>query len=140
MNHGGPGHHLLIDASITMAGRNTILRDCARIPGHAARTKEAQKFSKDRRTTSPVVSRGHRLVPFVLEDGGRFGEHALALLYELAKDGVHKERLKAPPHWPVVSSAQVIAHWTHKWWAQISGWFHYTLAVSLLETTQQALL
>ena len=40
-------------------------------------------------TPTPMSARlaGHTLVPFVMEDGGRFGDHAIALLWNLALRG-----------------------------------------------------
>ena len=46
------------------------------------------KLDEDFRSASPVSQchgGRHRLVPFVLEEGGRFGDHALALLSEIAE-------------------------------------------------------
>ena len=97
-------------------GRNGCIEKCARIPGHAARLREKEKFDDDKKSGDPVVSRGHRLVPFVVEDGGRLGQHALALLRELAERGVGRansghQRLGG-------CSAQ------HRWWATAldDGW------------------
>ena len=72
-------------------GRNGCIEKCARIPGHAARLREKEKFDDDKKSGDPVVSRGHRLVPFkgdynCSRGWGQtsLGQHALALLRELA--------------------------------------------------------
>ena len=50
------------------------------IPGFAAKAVEDAKLDEDFRSSSPVSQchhgGRHRLVPFVLEEGGRFGDHA----------------------------------------------------------------
>ena len=77
----GPGQHLLIDVSITGVYRDAVLDDVSRIPGFAAKAREDAKLDEDFRSASPVSQchgGRHRLVPFVLEEGGRFGDHALA--------------------------------------------------------------
>ena len=90
LNFLGPGQHLLIDVSITGVYRDPVLDDVSRIPGFAAKAREDAKLDEDFRSASPVsqVHGGrHRLVPFVLEEGGRFGDHALAILLEIAELG-----------------------------------------------------
>ena len=51
--------------------------------------------------SAKCMDRGrHRLVPFiVLEEGGRFGDHALALLSEIAEFGAQTRKLKVPESW-----------------------------------------
>ena len=95
-------------------GRNGCIDKCARIPGHAARLiREKEKFDDDKHSGGdPVVSRGHRLVPFVVEDGGRLGQHALALLRELAERKMGEGKLRTPETWGLHRcSAQ------RRWWA-----------------------
>ena len=79
LNFLGPGQHLLIDVPITGVYRDAVLDDVSRVPGFAAKAREDAKLDEDFRFASPVsqVHGGrHRLVPFVLEEGGRFGDHA----------------------------------------------------------------
>jgi len=126
LHHRGPGQHLLIDVSITTTSRAAIL-DYAHIPGFAARAQERAKFSK----YAPLLQEGcylhrHRFVPFVLEDGGRLGEHARALLVELALHAAHtghclEDRTgRKRPSWLV-----------SKWMEQISTTFHRTSATQI---------
>lgn len=49
--------------------------------------------------SSHPVARWHRFVQCILEDGGRLGEHVLALLKELAERGVASGHLKQPGAW-----------------------------------------
>ena len=42
-------------------------------------------------------STGHRLVPFAVEESGRFGDHSLRLLREIATRGVDNEWLSPSP-------------------------------------------
>ena len=67
--------------SITGLYRDAVLDDVSHVPGFAAKAREDAKLDEDFRSASPVsqVHGGrHRLVPFVLEEGGRFGDHALS--------------------------------------------------------------
>ena len=77
--------------------------DVSRVPGFAAKAREDAKLDEDFRSASPVsqVHGGrHRLVPFVLEEGGRFGDHALAILLEIAELGAQTGKLnKVPESW-----------------------------------------
>ena len=81
----GRNKHLLIDVGVSSATTNTALSSSQwKKPGACARAYEGTK-------TSAVL--GHRItlrgtwdyVPFVLEDGGRPGVHAAALLAEMDK-------------------------------------------------------
>ena len=88
LNFLGPGQHLLIDV--------------CRIPGFAAKAVEYAKLDEDFRSSSPVSQchdgGRHRLVPFVLEEGGRFGDHALvAILSEIADIGAETGKLDQGP-------------------------------------------
>jgi len=82
------GRHLVIDAVLTTVYRNTVvLEKVATVPGYAAKQAEDKKFLADRTSTQPIsgIHGGpHILVPFALEDGGRLGAHAHALLRALA--------------------------------------------------------
>lgn len=106
-----PGQHLLVDVSGTTVGRNGCIREvcqdprpCSTPPGEA----EKEKFDDDKKSGDPVDSRGHRLVPFVVEDGGRLGQHALALLRELAERGVREGKLRTPEIWGLQRPAQIV--------------------------------
>ena len=101
LGYAGPGRHLLIDGSIVGVFTNTSARDSARTPGYAAANKEQEKLAADASSPTPVSTR-HRLVPAVMEEGGRLGAHFQALLRELAERGVRLGTLQAPPSWPDV--------------------------------------
>ena len=121
----GPGQHLLIDVSITGVYRDAVLDDVSRIPGFAAKAREDAKLDENFRSASPVSQchgGRHRLVPFVLEEGGRFGDHALALLSEIAELGARAGKLKAPESWASSSPNAASAYWVRKWKQEVSGW------------------
>ena len=88
---------------ITGVYRDAVLDDVSRVPGFiAAKAREDAKLDEDFRSASPVsqVHGGrHRLVPFVLEEVGRFGDHALAILLEIAELGAQTGKLKVPESW-----------------------------------------
>ena len=92
------GRHLVIDAVMTTVYRNTVREKVATVPGFAAKQAEDRKFLADKTSTQPisVVHGGpHILVPFTIEDGGRLGAHAQALLRSLATMALGKGR--TPP-------------------------------------------
>ena len=127
----GSGRHLVVDGSIVAVFTNSTARASAETPGHAAACKEAEKLSADASSPSPVMPR-HRLVPAVMEEGGRLGAHFLALLRELAERGVSLGSLLAPPSWPAVPPAAVVAYWVRLWTQRLSTWLHDTLSCRLL--------
>ena len=89
------GRHLVIDVVVTTVYRNTILRHATSIPGYAAKQAEDRKFLADQASTQPIAAihgGPHILVPFPIEDGGRLGAHALALLRALATLAMDKGR------------------------------------------------
>ena len=62
---------------------NTIFTNASTIPGYAATQVEDREFLADRASSRPIVGihgGPHFFVPFALEDGGRIGARALALL------------------------------------------------------------
>ena len=142
----GPGQHLLIDVSITgVYYRDAVLDDVSRIPGFAAnKAREDAKLDEDFRSASPVSQchgGRHRLVvvPFVLEEGGRVGDHALALLSEIAELGAQAGKLnKAPESWASSSPNAASAYWVRKWKQEVSGWLQVTMSDTLLRQTSRA--
>eukprot|EP00873_Tetraselmis_striata_P036234 jgi/Tetstr1/456498/TSEL_043221.t1 len=98
LDYMGPGVHLVLDAAVTGVFRNSIAAQVAVQPGYAARLREQTKFRVDACSSQPVARR-HRFVPCVVEEGGRLGEHLLALLKELAERGIASGHLKQPPSW-----------------------------------------
>ena len=98
LNFFADGRHLVIDAVMTTVYRNTMLEKVATVPGFAAKHAKDRKFLADRTSSQPisVVHGGpHILVPFAIEDGGRLGAHAQALLRSLAAAALAKGR--TPP-------------------------------------------
>ena len=92
------GRHLVIDAVMTTVYMNTVLENVATIPSVGAKQAENRKFLADKTYTQPIsmVHGGpHILIPLAIEDGGRLGEHAQALLRSLATTALAKER--TPP-------------------------------------------
>ena len=138
----GPGQHLLIDVSITGVYRDAVLDDVSRVPGFAAKAREDAKLDdEDFRSASPVSQchgGRHRLVPFVLEEGGRFGDHALALLSEIAELGAQAGKLKVPESWASSSPNAASAYWVRKWKQEVSGWLQVTMSDTLLRQTSRA--
>ncbi len=89
------GQHLDIDAMVTTVYRNTVLHKVSTVPGYAAKQAEDMKFYADRRSADPIASihgGPHDMVIFALEDGGRLGGHAHALLRSFATLAVEKGR------------------------------------------------
>ena len=141
LNFLGPGQHLLIDVSITGVYRDAVLKDVCRIPGFAAKAVEDAKLDEDFRSSSPVSQchgGRHRLVPFVLEEGGRFGDHALAILSEIADLGAETGKLKAPESWSCSNPQAASAYWVRRWKQEVSGWLQVTMSDTLLRQTSRA--
>ena len=106
---------------------------CFDKPGLAAAKAEARKFSDDAKSASPVGGQ-HRLVPFAVEESGRFGRHALALLRELADRGVKDGFLKPPTSWRAPKHSSVVSHWVSQWLQDISlSLSHHYLSEIVLE-------
>jgi hypothetical protein len=77
------GRHLVIDAVMTTVYLNTVLTKVATIHGYAAKQAEDRKFLANKTSRQPISTLHggpHILVPFAIEDGGRLGAHAQALL------------------------------------------------------------
>ena len=70
----GPGRHLLCDGSIVSVFVNTSAAPASTKPGYTAAAKGTEKINADACSSAPVAVR-HRLVPCVLEEGGRLGGH-----------------------------------------------------------------
>ena len=76
LHYHGRNRHLLIDATVASVFCLAMLKPgCFDKPGLAAAKAEARKFSHDAKSVSPVGGQ-HRLVPFAVEEPGRFGRHA----------------------------------------------------------------
>ena len=110
---------------------NYLAADASSKPGAAARAKEDDKLRADAASAAPVAAR-HRLVPCVVEEGGRIGGHFQALLKELAERGVSRGILltRTSP----VPPSMVVSQWVGTWRARISTWLHFALSRRLLGT------
>ncbi len=89
------GRHMVIDAVMTTVYRNTVLEKVATVQGYSTKQAKEGKLLADRTSRQPisVVNGGpHILVPFAIEDGGRLGAHAQALLRALATTALTKGR------------------------------------------------
>ncbi len=72
---------------VTTVYRNTIYTNASTILGYVAKQAEDRKFLANHAFSQPIVGihgGPSVLVLFALEDGGRLGAHALALLGALA--------------------------------------------------------
>ena len=77
----------------TVPTKNTRQRETREIPGYAAKLVEDRKFYVDKiseRHAAKIHGRRHTLVPFAVEDGGKLGAHAHALLRSLAERAVRQ--------------------------------------------------
>ena len=129
----GPGRHLLCDGSVVSVFVNTSAAPASTKPGYTAATKESEKINADACSSAPVAVR-HRLVPCVLEEGGRLGGHFQALMKELVERGVSRGVLAPPPSWSPVPPPVVVSYWVGTWRARVSSWVHSTLSRKLLRT------
>jgi hypothetical protein len=71
------------------------LEKVATIPGYAVKQAEDRKLQADKSSRQPIaVMHGgpHIIVPFAIEDGGRLGDHAHAMLRALATSALAKGR------------------------------------------------
>jgi len=92
------GRPLVVDVVVNTVYRNTVFTNASAIHGYAAKQVEDGKFLADRVQSQPIVGihgGTHVLVPFAMEDGGRLGAHALALLLALAI--VKRDKEDTPP-------------------------------------------
>ncbi len=102
------------------------------IPGYAAKQTEKKKFLADMTSRQPIAAMHggpHILVPFAIEDGGRLGAHAQALLRALATSALAKGR--TPPFAKSVEDMthpMLVSRWVRRWYHRISSWLH--LAIS----------
>jgi hypothetical protein len=126
------GRHLVIDAVMTTVYRNTALEKVATVPGFAAKQAEDRKFRADQTSSQPIsaVHGGpHILVPFAVEDGGRLGAHAQALLRALASAALAKGR--SPPFargLDKLTHNMQISLWVRRWQQRLSAWVHLSIS------------
>jgi hypothetical protein len=67
-------------------------------------------------------------VPYAVEDGGRLGAHALALL----KATVALEKGRQPPHhayrFHIPPAPTLASVWTQSWRQRMSSWLHFAIS------------
>jgi len=126
------GRHMVIDAVMTTVYRNTVLEKVATVPGYAAKQVEDRKSLAGRTSSQPIsATHGgpHILAPFAIEDGGRLGAHAQALLRGLAPLALARGR--TPPFARGIKDMthpMLVSLWVRRWQQRISAWLH--LAIS----------
>jgi hypothetical protein len=125
------GRHLVIDAVMTTVYMNTALEKAATVPGFAAKQAEDRKLRADRSSQPISAAHGgpHVLVPFAIEDGGRMGAHAQALLRSLALAALAKGR--SPPFARGVDNLthnMQISLWVRRWQQRLSAWVHLSIS------------
>jgi hypothetical protein len=130
------GQHLVLDEVITTFYRYTFLQQVSIVPRYAAKQVEDRKFYVDRTSTDPIATiygGPHVLVPFALEDGGRLGAHAHALLRSFATLAVEKGRRPPRAYRDSSSSAPTLASlWVQRWQQRLSTWLHLALSKQVL--------
>ena len=120
LNFHGLGKHLLIDATVASIYVASMLKHQRfNQPGYAVEQAEAHKFSNDA-TSRASVAGTHRLVPFAVEESGRFGDHSLRLLREIATRGVDDGFLLPPTSWLSFNKARLVSYWVDLWLQDIS--------------------
>jgi hypothetical protein len=103
-----------------------------RRPGAAAAKREHKKWSDDLAAPQSIVrDKCFRLVPFVLEEGGRLGMHAWAFLQEL-----DKARRAKFSHLPARHPQRQAQH--HVWRQMLSGKLHAVQSSLALEAWRKA--
>jgi len=132
LNFFADGRHLVIDFVMTTVYRNIVLHKVATISGHATKQTEDKKFLANKSSRQPIstIHGGpHILVPFAIEDGGRLGSHAQALLRALATAALAKGR-----HPPLARARADLTHstlvslWVRRWHQRLSAWLHLSLS------------
>jgi hypothetical protein len=90
------------------------------------------KFYAEKASAQPIVAihgGPHVPVPFAMEDGGRLGAHAIALLRSLAIVALDKGERPPFAHIAFGPSSPILAsQWVQRWQQRISSWLH--LAIS----------
>jgi hypothetical protein len=125
-------HHLVIDVASVTVMCGTHVAGAAVTAGSAARAKERDKFAH---SAALVRRAGHRFVPFVVEQYGRLGVHAQALLRELADRTIAAGRFR---HCDGRSRDASRAMLLSMWRSRISVAFRAAQADIILRRSQEA--
>ena len=129
---------LPIYVAFTTVWSNSNVPQYSTFPGAAALERELDKINTDKLSVNPVsrfFGGDHVLVPFVVEDGGRAGEHGQAVLRLLAERAVSEGHIKTPEAWSALKPAALVAHTVRRWQQRISAWQHTKLSRLLLRQT-----
>jgi hypothetical protein len=127
----GVSRHVAVDVSVAGVFISSQAMGPRR-PGAAAAKREHKKWSDDLAAQQSIVrDKGFRLVPFVLEEGGRLGIHAWAFLQEL-----DKARRAKLTHLPTRHPKRLAQH--HVWRQILSGKLHAVQSSLALEAWRQA--
>ncbi len=110
-----------------------MLHKVSTVPGFATNQAEDRKFLADMTSRQPIaVAHGgpHILAPFAIEDGGRMGAHAQALLMVLATTALAKGT--RPPFarggGEDLTHPMLLALWVRRWQQSISAWLHLSMS------------
>jgi hypothetical protein len=97
------GRHMVIDAVMTSVYRITVLSRVVTILGYATKPAEYRKFLAGRTVRHPIAAPHngpHVLVTFAIEEEGRLGARAQALLMALATTALAKGKTREPQNPP----------------------------------------
>ena len=123
--------HLVIDAVVTTVYKNTVLQQVATIPRYAAKQAEDMKFLADITSLHHIATSNgglHVLVPCAMEDGGRLGAHAQALLRALAASALSKGRIPPMARRMVdAPHSMQVSTWVRLWQQRLL-WLHMALS------------
>jgi len=137
IGYAGVSRHLVIDVSVAHVCTTSNQRSAWSTPGASARLVEDSKVRSYR---GDCEARGHRFVPFVVEDGGRVGGQATALLDELA---VRAAMIPRAGSWTEVrreeSRGTLLARWLQMISIAIHGSGAELIRCSLIRARQDSL-
>jgi hypothetical protein len=136
------GRHLIIDEVVTTVYKNIVLQKVASIPGCATKQAEDRKLLADRTSSHPIATpRGgpRVLVPFAMEDGGRHGAHAHALLRALAVTALAKGRSpSAARKQEDALYGMAVSLRVHQWQHRLSTWLQLALSSQVIRLLSPA--
>ena len=111
---------------------NTVLEKVATVPGYAAKQAEDKKFLAIKTSRQPISTTHegpHILVPFAIEDGGRLGAHAQALLRALATLALARGRTAYFARGVEdMTHPMRVSLWVRRWQHRISSWLHMAIS------------
>ena len=125
--------HLVIDAVMTtVVYKSAVMEKVSTVPGFAAEQAKDTKFLADKTSTQPIFGLyggPHILVPFAIEDGGRLGAHAHALLRSLATTALAKGRTPTFARGvEKLTHNMQISLWVRRWQQRMFAWVHMAIS------------